>query len=205
MNSVADSWMFRRRDLLGLVCLVPLSVLVLFSHPWASEGTLVDLATDAIGWFCLMMYLALRIWATLFAGGKKDRVLQTQGPYSITRNPLYLGSFFLALAVCGFAQSFTLLVGVAAVYLLYARGVVAAEERMLVQLFPEQYPAYQARTPRFFPRWSAFASPKKVEVNLAALQRETKRLVAGASLPIFAELIEKLRDAAWWPHYFTLP
>ncbi len=197
--------MFRRRDVLGAVCLVPLTFLILFSRPWFVEGSLPEIATDAIGWGCLVIYVALRLWATLFAGGNKDRVLQTQGPYSITRNPLYLGSFFLALSVCGFAQSFTLLAGVAAVYLLYAHGVVAAEERMLRQLFPHEYPAYELRTPRFFPRWRTFETPRKVEVNLAALLREARRLVAAAALPIAAELVGQLREAGWWPHYFTLP
>jgi protein-S-isoprenylcysteine O-methyltransferase Ste14 len=205
MKSVAESWMFRRRDLLGILCLVPLSMLVLFSRPWAPEGSLLDAAADGIGWSCLVLYVVLRVWATLFAGGKKDRVLQTQGPYSITRNPLYLGSLFLALAVCGFAQSFTLLIGVAAVFVLYARGVIAAEERILLQLFPEEYPAYQRRTPRLFPRFRAFQSPGKVEVNLSALKLEAKRLAGAALLPIGAELVELLRDASWWPHYFHLP
>jgi protein-S-isoprenylcysteine O-methyltransferase Ste14 len=205
MKSVTDSWMFRRRDLLGILCLGPLSLLVLFSRPWAPEGSLLDVATDAIGWGCLVLYVVMRVWATLFAGGKKDRVLQTEGPYSITRNPLYLGSLFLALACCGFFQSFTLLIGVAAVYALYARGVVVAEERMLLQLFPEEYAAYQLRTPRFFPRFGAFKSPGKVQVDLGALQREAKRLAGAALLPIAAELVEYARDAPWWPHYFSLP
>jgi protein-S-isoprenylcysteine O-methyltransferase Ste14 len=204
MKSVADSWMFRRRDLLGIVCLVPVGVMVLFSRPWSPAGGLGKIAFDAAGWFFLVFYATFRIWATLFAGGRKDRILQTTGPYSITRNPLYFGSFCLAISIGAFLQSLTLLAALAVLSALYTFGVVGAEERMLLKLFPEEYPGYLAAVPRFFPRFSAYRGPGKVEVDLKALGREAKRLTGAALIPVLMGLAEYLRSADWWPHYFRL-
>ena len=41
---------------------------------------------------------SLGFWATLYVGGRKETVLVTDGPYSACCNPLYLESFFLAVA-----------------------------------------------------------------------------------------------------------
>jgi hypothetical protein len=134
-------------------------------------------------------------------GGRKDRVLATEGPYSMTRNPLYVGSFFLALSCGAFLHSLVFLAGVTMLCVLYARGVVAVEEGMLGRIFPEQYPAYLRRTPRFFPRLSLHHAPATVTVDTAALRREGKRLAGAALLPVILHGVEYLRAAPWWPHW----
>jgi protein-S-isoprenylcysteine O-methyltransferase Ste14 len=134
--------MFRRRDVLGVLCLIPVFALVLLSCPWAEEGTIEDIGLDGLAWAFFVLYVFLRVWATLFAGGRKDRVLQQEGPYSVTRNPLYLGSFCLVLSCGAFLQSFTLLAALAILTGLYSLGVVRAEEQMLSQLFGAEYSNY---------------------------------------------------------------
>lgn len=201
MKSVADSWIFRRRDLLGIACLVPLAGLILFSRPWSERGSGLAFLTEGLGWAFFGLYVLFRLWATLFVGGRKDRVLQVDGPYSITRNPLYVGSFFLALSCGAFLQSMLFLVGVTLACLLYAHGVVVAEEKMLADLFPNEYPEYLRRTPRFVPRFSLHHAPAKVTVDLAALRREAKRLAGAATIPVIIHGVEYLRSAPWWPHW----
>ena len=55
-----------------------------------------------------MFYLAG--WFPVFSdavgvGGRKGSSVIAEGPYSVCRNPLYLGSFFLAIASALFIQS----------------------------------------------------------------------------------------------------
>ena len=51
----------------------------------------------AIGSAFVVLGLAIRAWA---AGQlQKDKQLTTSGPYSHTRNPLYLGSFSIGVGV----------------------------------------------------------------------------------------------------------
>jgi protein-S-isoprenylcysteine O-methyltransferase Ste14 len=83
---------------------------------------------------------------------RKDSTLATSGPYAITRNPLYLGSFLLQLGFgvmsgSWIAAALTILPS----FIVYP-NVIRNEEAHLSRLFPEQFRDYCARVPRFFPR-----------------------------------------------------
>lgn len=75
---------------------------------------------------------------------KEQPELITSGPYALIRHPIYTG---LILAMVGSAIAVNILwlpglVLVSAYFLYSARR----EETVMLQLFPEQYPAYRART-----------------------------------------------------------
>ena len=81
---------------------------------------------------------------------KEEPELVTSGPYAYIRHPIYTG---LIIAMLGSAMGFNvfwalLLVFVGAYFVLSARR----EEALLLQLFPEQYAAYKARTGMLVPR-----------------------------------------------------
>jgi protein-S-isoprenylcysteine O-methyltransferase Ste14 len=94
--------------------------------------------------------LALRSWAAGFLV-KNDR-LTTDGPYALVRNPLYLGSFLMILGFCVLvnvlANVWVVLVVIPCIYV----PKVLSEERLLLRLYPSEWPIYSARTPRFCPR-----------------------------------------------------
>lgn len=94
--------------------------------------------------------LALRTWA---AGVLcKETMLTRTGPYSLIRNPLYVGSFLMMFGFCklvGDSNNALFIVGpVLWLYLLKIR----TEERELAERFPAHWEDYAAQTPRFFPR-----------------------------------------------------
>ena len=93
---------------------------------------------------------ALRLWASGYL--EKDRRLATAGPYAWTRNPLYLGSFFvgvgLTLATGRVILLFVLVALFAAVYV----PVMKREATRLEASFPSDYPLYAARVPLLIPR-----------------------------------------------------
>src|SRR5574337_582273 len=135
MKKVSDSLMFKYRGLVGVVCLFPVGIAVVFSSPLIAENTFTDFITDVLGWCCFGLYITFRIWSTLYVGGRKDKELQTQGPYSITRNPLYFGTFCFALSVSFFLESISLMVATTIVIAIYLRWVIAAEEQVLQRTF----------------------------------------------------------------------
>jgi protein-S-isoprenylcysteine O-methyltransferase Ste14 len=203
MKNITQSAMFRNRGLIGVICLTPVAILVLFSQPIIPEDSFADIAMEACGWVFLCLYLGMRIWATLFVGGRKDSQLQTAGPYSITRNPLYLGSFFYAISCAFFFNSFILLLSAVTSSIIYLKWVVAAEEKLLETHFGDAFRAYCLRTPRFFPKFSNFHSPETLEVKFKALKIEMKRLLLAGLLPLGGEIVAHLRSAPRWPHWFT--
>jgi protein-S-isoprenylcysteine O-methyltransferase Ste14 len=94
--------------------------------------------------------LLLRVWA---AGHlRKHTALAQSGPYRWTRNPLYLGSFFLGLGfslaagVWWFMPLFLALFG--ALYI----PVMRREEEELRQAYGGEYLRYMAGVPFFLPR-----------------------------------------------------
>ncbi len=92
----------------------------------------------------------LRLWASGYL--EKDRRLATAGPYAWTRNPLYLGSFFVGvgftLATGRIVLLFLLVALFAAVYV----PVMKREATKLAAAFPGDYSLYAARVPLVIPR-----------------------------------------------------
>ena len=205
MKRVSDSLMFKHRGWLGIAFLVPVSIAAIFTLPIIKEDSFLDLLANLLGWICFVLYVTFRIWATLYVGGRKDRELQTEGPYSMTRNPLYFGSFCLALSVTLFLKSFSLLIAALIASFFYASHVIAAEEKVLEGIFGEQYSEYARKTPRLFPNLSLYRGLDSISVNLREVRREAARLWLGALIPLLAELVMHLRVSAWWPHWFSLP
>lgn len=205
MRSPHDSWAYNNRGIIPLLLLLPVGIAVSFSDPIIAEESILDIAMDTIGWLLFGLYLTFRIWATLYVGGRKDKELQTEGPYSITRNPLYVGSFCFALSAILFFKSLSLLFVFCIAWTAYLRWVIKAEERFIEQKFGEEFKKYYSRTPRLFPSLAAYRSGDSIEVKLKAIRTEAKRLWLSALLPMGAELIMHLRMASWWPHWFRLP
>lgn len=201
MREISKHWGFLTRSVLGIVLLVPTSLAVIFSHPTFPYKSLLDLAFDVLGWLAFALYVIFRLWATLYVGGRKGRELQTSGPYSITRNPLYFGSLCFGLSVVLFFKSATLLFALSIVILWYWYVVIGTEESLLYAKFGDSFASYCARTPRLIPRLSHYVqTEEEVPVNLKALKLETERLWRALLFPLTVEMIMYLRELSWWPH-----
>ena len=95
----------------------------------------------------------LRLWA---AGHiEKGRVLAQSGPYAYTRNPLYLGSFIMALGIIIAGQGYWLLLPFGVFFIGFYLPVMRAEEQDLFQAFGGEFLKYSKRVPLFFPRRQA--------------------------------------------------
>jgi protein-S-isoprenylcysteine O-methyltransferase Ste14 len=123
-------------------------------------------ATDHSRWIelpglvLLVASTAFTIWARLWLGRmwsaspsvlRKDHELRTDGPYAITRHPIYTGLFGMLLGTVllnGLGVSLGLLV-VGAVFLATR---IPIEERLLSTTFPDEYARYRERVPRLVPR-----------------------------------------------------
>jgi len=138
-------------------------VIVLFGHDGRLDGfaNLTFFSSGPmLGWLGAIFTLAgigFAIWARFHLGRnwsshpahKKDHELVTSGPYRFVRHPIYTG-MILALfggLLTGDILSVLLFVILLTVFALRIRK----EEGIMLGLFPNQYPAYQARTKRLIP------------------------------------------------------
>lgn len=85
---------------------------------------------------------------------RKDQELATTGLYSRTRNPLYLGSAFLAAGFVIAGRSWWGGTLVAAYFAVFYSVVMRNEAAGLRKRFGAAYDDYAARVPFFFPRFS---------------------------------------------------
>lgn len=204
-DPVNTAWSFRQRGTIGLFLLLPVIILWVFSKPLIAGTGLADVAADFCGWLFLTLYMIFRLWSTVYVGGRKDRELQMQGPYSITRNPLYFGSFCFVLSVAFFCKSLILVLMILVVGYIYSKKVVASEEAFLENMFGDVYRDYKKRVPRFFPNPFLFHSEPRVDIEMRPFEKEIWRLFLAMFMPVFFELLVYLKTLPHWPHWVTLP
>jgi protein-S-isoprenylcysteine O-methyltransferase Ste14 len=75
--------------------------------------------------------------------------LVVSGIYRVTRNPMYVGLLLLLLAWMVWLSSLWLIAGPLLFILYMNRFQIAAEERALSALFPDEYAAYRRRVRRW--------------------------------------------------------
>ena len=165
--------------------LLALVLFVFLGSPPKLRPTWLLEFSEMLGFFLLAFACLWRIWCALFISGTKNGELAATGPYSVVRNPLYIGTF-LGVVGFGFAVEQPLLAAaLGAIFAAAYPSVVANEERHLDRLFGERYAAYCARVPRWIPNWSLYEEPASMTIS--------PRRVRGAIL-----------DAMWFLWAFAL-
>src|SRR5579863_5092955 len=137
-----------------------------FSHP-SPKSLVIGLPVSAAG-------LALRAWAAGHLA--KDQRLATSGPYSFTRNPLYLGTLITALGLAAAARSVGLAVLFAALFALVYLPAIELEEQHLTAILAG-YTEFAARVPLLIPRWPDRFGPDRFSVALYRKNREYQALL----------------------------
>src|SRR5262245_46382830 len=156
---------------------IPAGFVVIFSEPLLKEGTWPEIFVDLLAWIFFLAGVTFRVWATLYVGSRKFKTLIDQGPYSICRNPLYVGSFLMGLRSALVPESAFFAMAIVLVIMIYVSGTVRAEERALLAQHGELYADYLRRVPRFWPKFSLFTTPPTVEVKINGVRLEAKRLL----------------------------
>jgi protein-S-isoprenylcysteine O-methyltransferase Ste14 len=105
-----------------------------------------------IGWPLILVGFGVAAWAVLEASindMSSPRELITSGPYSFSRNPMYLGWSLICLGISFALNSFWILTSLpfAAVYTHYVE--VLPEEEALAETFGERYEEYRRHVRRY--------------------------------------------------------
>ncbi|MGD1003041.1 MAG: isoprenylcysteine carboxylmethyltransferase family protein [Minisyncoccia bacterium] len=108
-----------------------------------------------VGALLTVVGVAFAIWARYDLGRdwgihpKEDHKLVMSGAYAYVRHPIYAGAI---LALFGSALTGSIVAVVLFIIsIIFCLRRIHKEERAMLDLFPEQYPSYQARTKRLMP------------------------------------------------------
>tara|TARA_B100000575_G_C22872961_1_gene509190 strand:- start:34 stop:621 length:588 start_codon:yes stop_codon:yes gene_type:complete len=143
------SFLFKKRSYTP----IPITLAVLYfsqlSYPfWAYGVTFI------------MLGELIRISAVRYAGGRTRTTsvgansLCTSGPYSRTRNPLYIGNLFIysgIVLLSGGVYMFQLLVIVIFYFIFQYSMIISLEEEKLSVVFGQEYIEYKNNVPRIIP------------------------------------------------------
>lgn len=160
---------------------------------------------EAAGFGAMILAIVGRAWCSLYIGGRKKSEIVDRGPYSITRNPLYVFSYIGAFGIGAQSGSVT----IAIMFVLAAMAVfyltVKREEAYLEREFGAVYAAYKARTPRFWPRFSLWKDEEHLTIRPVLFVATIRDgLVFLLAIPVF-ELIDAGQTANWLRVFAQLP
>ncbi len=150
----------RRGAIVRIVVVVTVFLLYTRTHLFARVALRTSMAHPLLpiaGLVLCLLGFALAIWARVHLGRnwgmpmslKAEPDLVTSGPYRVIRHPIYSGIMLAMLgAACVGGAPWLVAFVLTTPYFIYS---ALTEERMLVQQFPEQYPAYRQRTKALIP------------------------------------------------------
>lgn len=104
--------------------------------------------------------------------------LNTTGMYSITRNPLYLGNYFIILGMTLSFRSWELFLIINLLFAMFYTPIILVEESYLLSKFKDEYESYIVKTPCFFPKFSLWRPYERSWNYKVAIRREYHGLTA---------------------------
>ena len=159
------NWLFRWRSYLPLAVIgIFLLALLEYSNKLGHRGGL-EYIEESICFIVSFFGLIIRIFTIGYTPERtsgrntKNQVaetLNTTGIYSIVRNPLYLGNFFMGFGIILFPGLWYLVLMYILFFCLYYERIIFAEEAFLREKFGAEYLAWANCTPVFIPRFGKY-------------------------------------------------
>lgn len=192
----------RRVTILRAAFVLMVPILIFVRPHLALEGPGHE-AIEALGVLTLIAGVLGRLWSILYVGGVKNAEVMQDGPYSISRNPLYFSSTVAAFGIglmLGAVSFAVMLAGVVGTILyLTARR----EAGFLADHFGPAYAEYAARVPFFLPDPRLFHTRPQVVFSTRHLRSNLADAMVFLSFIPLVELIDGFKQHFGWTG-FTL-
>ena len=143
-----------RRMAFGLIFV---SLFILLSVP--TETSFI------IGIIIAGMGESIRFWSAGYL--HKKSVLTTAGPYAMTRNPLYFGSFLIGCGLSIVSNNVYLFASYLIAYALIYSKTIKKEEKFLEKEFGDEFLGYKHSVPIFLPNISNRGIPNKDHIQFS--------------------------------------
>jgi len=107
--------------------------------------------------------------------------LNTTGIYSMVRNPLYLGNFFVWLSIALLASNWIFTLVFILLFTGFYQSIIKTEEAFLTKKYNEKYEEWRSQTPMFLPSWRNYKAYQH-PFNWRKVIRKEKNGVAAIGL-----------------------
>jgi len=167
--------LIKYRSFIGILCLIAILWLAT-PNAWSIFS----------GFLLMMAGMFFRAWSSGYIN--KDKELATEGPYSLTRNPLYFGSLILGSGIALASNNVITYLIFIVYYFAFFTFLIAIERKRMRQRFNQQYEAWAKEANLFFPKIKKI---EKFNFNIAYYMKNREYRVLFFSLFVTAVLIVK--------------
>jgi protein-S-isoprenylcysteine O-methyltransferase Ste14 len=167
-------------------------------HAYVAHG-FWDTTWEVVAFLILLVASMGRVWTSAYISGRKNQELVVDGPYSLTRNPLYFFSFLGYLGAGLAFEKLTVCLAFGVMFFLTHWSTILAEENKLRGIFGETYDEYAKRVPRFVPLVRAPTLPDSVTFIPRLYNRAVLDCGLLMSVYILAHLIGYAQNAGVIP------
>lgn len=194
--------MKKRIKIHGFLIFFALAGLVIFSRhllrrpAWGTWAGYLDISGIFLFYWGYLFRISAR--GVKSESNPDGQTLITKGPYTATRNPMYLGTLLIGIGITLLLFRWWVFLLFLAVYLAVYIPEINREERALLQRFGEGFKNYCKRTPKFFPNiFSSGLNLKDTGIKPAWLKKELSSL---APALIFIFVIKAWEDIKFLGH-----
>ena len=171
---------------------------------WPASHPMTELVEE-LGVLLIAASISGRIFCMMYIGGRKNRSLLREGPYAVSRNPLYVCS---VLGVTGAGlSSGTVTLGALSggLFALLFACIIRSEDRRLAAMFGAPYLDYLAKVPRWLPAFRLWRDPPWLSPRAGLIVRTLRDTAAlFLAIPVM-EALEYAHAAGVLPALLTVP
>lgn len=145
-----------------------------------------------------------RLWCSMYIAGYKRNKLITEGPYSISRNPLYFFSLIGSLGLGMATESLLIPSLILIAFAIYYPRVIKSEEAEMARLHGQEFESYLSSVPTFFPKISILKEPDFYSAKPIVFRKHIFSALWFIWLMGFLELIEGFHESNILPTVFNV-
>lgn len=194
----------KRTNYLRILVTCALMPVLLFSESIWQKCSLTHKVMELLGYLFIALGVFVRVYASLYVGGHKNSSLIITGPFSVVRNPLYVGSLIATLGLGFMTKSIILMIVISGIFLVFHWFTILREESFLNEKFGEAYADYQKHVPRWIPDPALWTSPSQIMIKPEFIFRTMRDGLVFFLAPSILELFYRLRISGILPKYLTL-
>jgi len=179
-------------------------VIALNESYWEKNSPIIEMTIFLLGTVLIGIGSMGRIWCSIYIAGYKNQSLITQGPYSISRNPLYFFSLLGAVGAGCITETFSFPILIFILFVISYPSTIKKEELKLAGLYKNAFSDYVKSTPQIIPNWSLLNEPKEYVIKPQLVKRHIFDALWFVWLIGVFEFLEMLHEEHIIPIYFNL-
>ena len=182
-----------------------LIIFIIFSKSlWEYQSPFFSSILFSIGVLFAAIASLGRMWCSLYIAGRKITELVTVGPYSMTRNPLYVFSLIGALGVGLATETLLIPLIILIAFAWFYPSVIQHEESELRAMHGKPFDAYVKAVPKFFPKITNLKEPQEYIVKPIVFRKHIFSAVWFVWLIAILEFIDALQELGVIPTIFNI-